>query len=69
MDNATVADRRHANLHLAGSFDHAAPQEQMKAIGAALQMYFEGEDWLARRDRGFSGLSRTSSNGVSIENV
>ena len=32
-----------------GSWDHAPPVDQMKAIDMAMRWYFESEDWLDER--------------------
>ena len=69
MDDATAADRRRASLETTGSFDHVSTQEQMQAIGAAFQMYFNSDDWLAERDRSFRGLSRRTNHEGQPEQV
>jgi hypothetical protein len=55
MKYALMADQRQVSPEVAGSFDHAAPQEQMRAIHYALQSYFEAADWRAERRRRFPG--------------
>jgi hypothetical protein len=56
MNKPSILDQRQTVSEIIGSYDHAAPQEQMKAIHLALQQYFEVEDWLAARGRRFPGL-------------
>jgi len=35
-----------------GSWDHAQPVDQMRAIDMAMRWYFESEDWLDERRTG-----------------
>lgn len=56
MNYAATVGQRQLGSEIIGSLDHAAPQEQMKAIDGALRRYFEAEDWLAERERRFPGL-------------
>ena len=39
-----------------GSLDFESPAEQMRAVGATPQQYFEAKDWLRRRNKEFPGL-------------
>ena len=36
---------------MSGSYDHASPVEQMRAIGLALGAYFGTKNWLTARRR------------------
>jgi hypothetical protein len=40
------------------SLDSEEPARQMEAIDAAMQQYFEAEDWIAKRNKVFPGLAR-----------
>ncbi len=51
MNYTTELNKQTPNGKIIGSLDHANPQEQMRAIGTALQQYFEVMDWLKERDR------------------
>lgn len=59
MNNAAIEEKRPLVEETVGTLDHARPGEQMEAVHAALQRYFEAEDWLAERNKRFPGLFRT----------
>ena len=61
MNYTTAINQQILNGNIIGSLDHAAPQEQMKAIGTALQQYFEATDWLKKRDRKQGGAQRPAN--------
>ena len=61
MNYTTAISQQLPNGNISGSLDHATPQEQMKAIGTALQQYFEATDWLKKRDRKQGGEQRPAN--------
>ena len=48
---ANELDRSGNAMETRGSFDHAQPTQQMKAIDLALRNYFGANDWLDQRLR------------------
>ena len=51
MNGGMILDQADLRRPVIGSLDHVSPAQQMRAIHAAMQEYFEAKDWLAERSR------------------
>ena len=67
MNNAAILAKGTLKNEIIGSLDHAEPAEQMKAIGAVMEQYFESVDWLKKRNKLFSGQENRSLTRRQLE--
>lgn len=51
MNYPAINDVQWQATECVGSLDHAAAYDQMRAIDAVLQHYFQTKDWLQARER------------------
>ncbi len=56
MTTLSLPESKILENHTTGSLDFESAAEQMRAVGATLQQYFEAKGWLRKRNKEFPGL-------------